>query len=531
MKQNKSYFLIIILLIGVAVRILAFNRELYIGLDGSSYMRLGKNLFDYGRYSFGENYNWGIFFAPGYPAMIGLANMIFKDLFVSAKLISIFFSIATILLFYFIGKRLYNEESGLFASFAFAVHPSMIEVSSRVATESLFFFIMFLAVYVYLCEIGKNNVRYYIISGSLIAVASLIRPEGLFLLTLPILYLTDYKVQRIQRHFVMTGATLLVFLLIISPYVVFIKNSTGRYGLSGKAIYLPVLMEAGVRSEEVEYDKAAYSLDYDKTHLTAFNADNYSGVSIFGYILENPLSFLRGYIINLKTAVRALVRISIPVMIPLLMLVFCKDLFSDRRKFILIILAVIYFISYPSFFILEKLMFPSLLCVLLLSSVGFAQSHNYLSDIFNRYGMKNNIMTSFLKENIKCLIIVICIIGSFKPEAYSKKEFPVEHRKAGLFLKNMVSSEYEKLNVMHRTPWVSFYSGARYTMLPYANSSDVVNFAKRYHVDYVVIDERSSVFEWEMYNELINMDKYSDEVDLVYEDNSEKLIRMFKVKY
>jgi hypothetical protein len=81
---------------------------------------------------------------------------------------------------------------------------------------------------------------------------------------------------------------------------------------------------------------------------------------------------------------------------------------------------------------------------------------------------------------------------------------------------------------MARKPYVSLYSGARFTMIPYANAADVVRFAKLYNVDYIVIDERS-LSRWDYYDELNEMHLYSDDVEFFYEDTSVNLIKLFKV--
>ena len=91
------------------------------------------------------------------------------------------------------------------------------------------------------------------------------------------------------------------------------------------------------------------------------------------------------------------------------------------------------------------------------------------------------------------------------------------------------AQEYEELNVMSRKPWVSFYSDSRCTSLPYAPSIEVINFARLYDVDYIVIDERL-LNKWDVFWDLIRMEKYSDAVEIVYEDNSNKLIKLFRLK-
>ena len=187
---------------------------------------------------------------------------------------------------------------------------------------------------------------------------------------------------------------------------------------------------------------------------------------------------------------------------------------------------------YPVFIIIERQITLIAVFLILFASGGFVNSGTTISEVLDYYGIRKKRVSLFLERNIKLLIIIILLSGSFsylEYSSFSKVPGPVEHITAGYFLKNSVSSEYEKLNVMSRKPVVSFFSNARFTMLPYANSADVINFAELYDVDYIVIDERL-LSKWDFYDELIQMDKYSGDVGLVYEDDSGKLIRLFKVR-
>jgi hypothetical protein len=82
---------------------------------------------------------------------------------------------------------------------------------------------------------------------------------------------------------------------------------------------------------------------------------------------------------------------------------------------------------------------------------------------------------------------------------------------------------------MGRKPYVSFYSGSRFTMIPYSNAADVIHFAKTYDVDYIVVDERS-LAQWDYYHELLELQKFSDDIEIFYEDSFEKTIKLFKIK-
>ena len=73
MKKDHVY-LIAILFAGIVARIIKFDDPAMV-MDTVAFSRLGKNLLEYGRYVFGENYNMGVFFPPGYPIFIGIFNL------------------------------------------------------------------------------------------------------------------------------------------------------------------------------------------------------------------------------------------------------------------------------------------------------------------------------------------------------------------------------------------------------------------------------------------------------------------------
>ena len=83
MKIKKEYLiLIVIILIGFVVRAIKFG-DTAVGTDVAAFSRLGKNLIENGKYIFGENYNMGVFFPPGYPLFIAFTNLFADNLFFS----------------------------------------------------------------------------------------------------------------------------------------------------------------------------------------------------------------------------------------------------------------------------------------------------------------------------------------------------------------------------------------------------------------------------------------------------------------
>ena len=167
-----------------------------------------------------------------------------------------------------------------------------------------------------------------------------------------------------------------------------------------------------------------------------------------------------------------------------------------------------------------------------LSSLGFANAPEAIGSLFKFYGVEGNKISNFFIVRIQHIIITLLIFTSLLYAGnliLHETEIPTEHINAGLFLKN-VSSGYETLNVMSRKHWVSFYSDSQYTTLPYANSTNVIAFARFHDVDYIIIDERL-LGKWEYYADLMDIGRSSKDVELFYEDNSTRELKIFKLNY
>ncbi|HDH05643.1 MAG TPA: glycosyltransferase family 39 protein [Nitrospirae bacterium] len=542
MKFKREYLILVcILLGGLFVRALRFG-DVAVGMDVVAFSRLGKNLVESGRYVFGENFNFGVFFPPGYAASIGAINLFINDLFFSARLVSLISSIITIFLFYIIGEKLYNKEAGLFAAFAYAAYPLTIILSVYGNSDALFFCLLFLSIYLFMVSAERDDLSIHTLLGISIAAAYLTRPEGIFLLLLPFLRMTGFFGGRPvvnRRSLLNVVAMLSIFILIISPYLLLLKDYSGKFTLSGKNNVAVLLAQLSgdkgyheiVNAPDNLYDKKAFSLNKEKTGLPLW--DRNMQLSLFkDYILKDPLNFIKGYQKKIMEEIKILIKLLMPLMLPLLFAVFNRDLFLEKKRLIFILYPLLFFLMYPVFIIVERQILLIVVFLILFSSGGFANAGHAVSGILDYYGIRENRVTSLLGKNIKYIIVIILILSSLsylEYSSFSDVPDPVEHERAGYFLKNNVSSEYEKLNVMSRKPVVSFFSDARFTILPYANSADVINYAKLQGVDYIVIDERL-LSKWDFYNELIQMDKYSDDVTLAYEDRTGKLIRLFKVR-
>lgn len=538
--KREHILLFCIVFIGVAVRIMKFG-EPVVGTDVAAFTRLGKNLIEHGRYVFGENYNMGVFFPPGYPVFVGIVNYFLNDLFVSAKLVSLVSNCITIYIAYLIGNELYGKEAGLFAALFYAFYPVILIISLQGWSDSLFFCFLLLSIYIFIIAIKKDNFFIYPLLGFSIGISYLVRPEGMFLLLFPFLHLFGMFGERVhfnKKSLMRVSTVFVIFIIIVSPYVFFLKSYTGKVTLSGKSNISVLLAELSgsndyhqiVNAQDNLYDRAAFQLDETKTQLVGWNRG--ANRSLREYILKDPVKVLKRYKANMARELKVLAKLLLPIIIPLFFVLFDRKIWKVKLNVVFIGLSLIYLILYPLFIIIEKQTLMIVIFVAFLSAQGFSVSGTSFSRILNYFSPGENKERIGLDKSIKAVIVVMLLLSSFvylKYSSFDKSPVPIEHEIAGHYLKEAVSSDYEKLNVMSRKPLVSFYSGSRFTMLPYANSADVLQFAKLYNVDYIVIDERM-LGKWDFYDELMEMHKDFQDVDLVFEDHSERLIRLFKIR-
>lgn len=191
----------------------------------------------------------------------------------------------------------------------------------------------------------------------------------------------------------------------------------------------------------------------------------------------------------------------------------------------------IFFLMYPLFIIIEKQTLLIVLFFIILASSGFRSAPDALSEIFTYYGIGENRWGILLRKSIRHIMVFLLIVSSISYLRYSgfdRVPPSEEHKKAGIYLKQQVGAGYEQLNVMARKPFVNFYSEARFTMIPYAGLTDLLDFASLYDVDFIVVDE-ASLGTWEHFDDLFHMHMKSDQADLFYEDTSDRPIRLFRI--
>jgi len=501
MKKEYKY-LGLIILISLFVRLYYFFNVIELGNDAIMYLRLAQSLKE-GVYSFGLNYNWGIIYPPGYPLLINWFSYVFNDYVLSARLISLLFSLGTIIFFYAIGKELYNEYVGLWGATVFAFFPYMIRSFSLINSEALFYFLFISSIYWFIKIYKTQRWIYYFLFSISWGWATLTRSEGILLILLfcfvPVKQLFNKKnIFKFVNIFIL-------FLICVVPYGLYLYKETGKFSISGKTGFNLYIGEASLTKD---YERLTYELADNKAEIQSFKVNN--EWSTWKIINKDLNKFIYRYFINLLKQIYYLIILLPAIIIPLWYTFFNKKYWKQNiNKYYLLFLVILYILVLSLFLVSLRYMYTVVLLLLIISMYGFSK----LS--------KKQMTAAFM-----FLLIVFIVFGV---QEQSRTEIiSNEYKEIGNYIYSINPQPW--VIVMSRKPYVSYYSGSDYATLPYANATDVLEFARRNYVSYIIIDERM-LKDWKYYDELLNLNEYKIKfikAELVYEIEKPK-VKVFEL--
>ncbi len=546
-SHSSKIVLILILFLAFFSRFHFFSQEGFITTDGARYAFAGGNLIENGRYEVAGKPE--LTFPPGYPLAIGVVNHFSGDLLFSARFVSFVAGLLSVLLFYFVGKELDNKETGLFASFFAATHWMLIVASVVTMSESLYLFFVLLAVYVYL-KIAKRcktlsastpirrEVRLAIFLGLAIGISYLIRPEGMVFLVLAFTPLFQKNKDLDFRKVVSIPLTaFLAFFVVAAPYVYFLYQNTGRISLTAKSkpnlvtgmIFAGEAMENAGESTADFYEKVFFH--YDEKANAVRLPEKFRNAGIAESVIKKPDEFLKRYRRGIESEIGVLFDYYIGWILLIPLLVFSVFVAGKKEQLgklsALFLPAALLALIFPAFHLESRYLLQVFIFIILAASLGCSLVNKLALLAAKKRKFVSAVFFGFIN-----FIVIYATLVSFAASFYAIgiPRHP-EHKKAGMYLENKIGESAKKIVIMSRKPFVAFYAGVEKNIpIPYTNPKNTIKFAKASKVDYIVIDKRFLEAR-SNYDEMMNLDKYSDDVSLFYEDDSVSPIKIFKLSH
>jgi len=162
------------------------------------------------------------FRAPFYIYCLGLLYALFGSSFWVGRLFGVVIGLGSIVMTYFLGRRLFKPRVGLIAAGIQALYPAFIFFEGELLLDPLFMLLLQIAVYSYFVWRDRPGYRKLILCGLFFGLAGITRPTGLLVAALIVLLLL-FKDKRFVRENIKTAAGFVLGVaIIISP--VFVRN-------------------------------------------------------------------------------------------------------------------------------------------------------------------------------------------------------------------------------------------------------------------------------------------------------------------
>ena len=304
--KTKSFFkdryIWLLLIISLSVRIYLSFFTYVIKNDSVHFMQNAK-FFSNGDFSsaLGHDYH------PLYSLIMAIVYKAIPNMELSGTIVSVFFGTLTVIIFYLIGKKIFDQKVSFVSSIILAFHPYAVRFSADIISESTYFFFFISALGLGYFAITNRKLLLFALTGICSAFAYLARPEGIGIVIIVASFCAFKDCTKInalwKEKLVSIFVLVLPFIIFSIPYLVYIKKETGHWDLTKKKKLAIVagldkllsgqnnsgLIEGGSEKKEsssvqINNQKAAERVDF-KIHLEciAYIVKRYLGT--FHYLL------------------------------------------------------------------------------------------------------------------------------------------------------------------------------------------------------------------------------------------------------
>ena len=216
--------------VALGIRVLVAEFQPVIQPDGIVYLAVAKQFQATGS-------PFDPLFHPVYPMCIALAHPLIGDWEMAGRLVSAFFGALVILPAYALARGIVGRQAALLAAVFTAVHPRLVQNSASVLCEATYTFFLVSGVLAAHRGLGDGPRALVPFAGLCLGLSYLVRPEGvLYLVGLVLVALFMVVTGRDRAGAVLpwVGAAVVVFAIVVAPYVWYLAEVWGHITLSGK---------------------------------------------------------------------------------------------------------------------------------------------------------------------------------------------------------------------------------------------------------------------------------------------------------
>lgn len=388
-------------------------------------------------------------FHPLYPICIALAQPLIGDWEMAGRLVSAFFGALVILPAFALARSIVGRQAALLSAVFIAVHPRLVQNSASVLCEATYAFVLVSGVLAARRGLVGGPRALIPFAGLGFGLAYLVRPEGaLYLVGLVVIvvFMIVTGRERIGTVLPWLGAAVLVFVVVVAPYVWYLAEVWGHFTLSGKIDHnLPLAVGAASEPDPLPMR-----------------------------ILENALFFQK---------------YALPDLLPwVLMLLVLPGVLARSQtpgwlaRDGLLLAATLPPFASLAFHVDSRVFLPALPFVLPFAAVGVLWAAVTLTDA--RRGLP-------FSGALVLLVALVLAPWTFQP-VLRPDTGALVYRQAARWI---ASTQPRDTTLLDRKPFVAFYSERRWIPLPRVGPDDLLAVARKAGARLVILDSRELPFD------------------------------------
>lgn len=458
---------------------------------------------------------------PLYPMMLAVAFLLPGPELAVARFVSAVMGALLVLTGAGIARRVLGDRAARRTGWLIAFYPLLAHMSGMAITESTFTTLVTAALLLLWRAVdtptASGSTRLSLIgTGLLLGLAYLTRPEGLTYLAAAIFlvvifaFLKSLPLPRRAKGGLAAVWLLLGFLVMATPYLVWVRSQTGRWLLAPKAVLVEVhhnLIQEGQRENWKEpydsplfYEHVRFSLNKDGTNIRSreqFSASNVGvttgllasdeggDVSLFEPTMAARMVMKNLQVIYLESAKDGFVIPTIFLLLGGIGLVSRPWVGALRRATLMILVFFCASFSFLLTHVESRFLYPALPYAIPWIAEGWRKTELWVLASFPVVGAFRAAMKQSLVRLFVAGLLILLSIPHLVTEVRHSADRWAEHREMGLWVKRQSGPSP---TIMGVAPVTAYYAGGKFEVLPYAEIPEVVNYAHHVGAEYLVVD-------------------------------------------
>ncbi len=488
----KEKQLLVLIALSSVIRAYVWFATPIIGTDGISFISIAKS-FSAGNFREGLEHPYH----PFYSILISIGSLTGIGFESSGKLVSLISGVLMVAVVYMIGKRMFNQTIGFIAALILTLHPFATRLSADVMSDSTYYFFYMTALSLGFAAVTQKKMSLHFYTGVAAGFAYLTRPEGISPVLITGLYtslqLTKTIFTRLKGKFQnsqkehssedcgckqLTTISMLVlgFFIISFPYILYIKQETGKWTITKKKNVTEI---SGL---SIVLDKAAEGIEGIEEDV----------------IVEQGPEPRRKYINAIyKIIAQYFAALHYPLIIFLIIGIIYRIKGNSGSpnqyllSYVLLFSAILFFLKIHSGYASYRHLMNISLVTLFWVAMGVHQSYYWLNSKFKsstdfiKNEKRADILTSRNGIIILCVLCALLLPKTLK----SHREEKVVRKTAGMWLKDHHKGTTPLILTDKRI--IAYYADADSIKLPFDFSSytDILNYSHAVKADYLAVSD------------------------------------------